>query len=164
MKRTNRLARDLGVLPLRVIPPGDPPTVTSNPRRDLVADLSLAVAANATTSLSRTVIRNQIADQTGLAAAKIYYLIRYIHVWSQSDTAGPTSTNDSLKMLDVASGVEIRDDPSPLENSRVGFQYPKNIQVIQPPTGDTPIVNVINQGTAARFIVRVGVTYWGASA
>lgn len=170
-KATARLTRELATRPHSFIPPMDPPTVQSNPVRNIVVDLSKSIAGASPFQGPITIadVRQQISDQMGLPVGKIYFVPKSIAAWVA--TAGGVnpgvSSPVSLKITDTVYGIESRDDPSPLINARVGLKYPKNIQqTVSPTSVGTTVLWILTQtglSSAVLASCRISCDYWGSS-
>lgn len=166
-KAIGRLSRDLVPRPHSFTPPRDPPTIVSNPVRKVVIDLFLSLVNTTIFNVTVATLRTQLEGQLGLPVSKQYFIIKSMAAWVSTGSAvGPTSQSISLKMLEPTFGIESRDDPSPMENARVGICYPKTVQPLIPPT--LPGTNVAlslysSSGQPTGVTLRVSVDLWGSS-
>lgn len=167
-KKTKDNSRELIPRPLSQTPPADPPSVVGNPVRKIVVDLFLSVpgAAPGTLNLTIGTIRNQILGQTGLPVNKVNFQIRLINAWITGLVGGAAPNTVSLKLVDLAYQFEVRDDPAPYVNARVGIWYPKSImKTVLATDADAPICTIFQTGSTTNVgtTVRVHCMYWGTS-
>lgn len=164
-KTAAKALRETVPRPYVFTPPRDPPTIVSNPVRRLAIDLFVATSGTAGFPVSLSTVRTQLLGQIGLPVTSQMIQVRQIAVWvtANGGTVGVASSSQSLKMVEPIFGIEARDDPSPMENARVGIIYPGHLMPLYPASaaGTTTVLTIFPATVASvGCTVRITADYW----
>lgn len=116
-------AREASLVPVRITPPMDPPTVRQNPRRELriYADLASETANpyKPTAAGVWHVLNSSPASFNGH-----YFQVIDVMLWGPAGLSGGSATDSRLHLIDARSGVDVDDRGTLNSRARVGLHYP----------------------------------------
>ena len=142
---------------IAVTPPGLPPVVAANPKREAVIDIDQTFVGT-TAEITTNILRTALGAQTGVQIADLHMVIRYVHVW----LAPTIGSADSVTLEDPVFNTRSTGDSSNTVRARAGFFYPKNVQRHMGPSvpGTTSVASLESSTQDIAYTARIGVTYW----